>query len=154
MSFRQFVGNFFETEAAPSIGANPPEKDNSHHFDFLKKQLGIDDESFDSVISTGEITLYKMPDYSRKWGFIVNPPVGTFVEKQDNGNYHVKFMLKNKKIISPKSFYLPYKKGDNPIYYQGPIEDKIEIMSEKELQDCIAKPYETPSQPQTPMGGL
>lgn len=154
ISFRQFMNNFCEAEAAPSIGANPPEeKDNSHHFDFLKRQLGIGDDEFDAIISSGEITIYKMPDYSKKWGFLVNPPVNAFVEKQENGNFYVYFMLKNKKTMSPKSFFLPYKEGESPIYYQGPVEDKTEIMNERDLQDCISKPYEQPTQP-NPMGGM
>lgn len=151
-SFRQFMKTqkvpcfFREEEAAPPIGAAPPSpenpetKTNQYHFSTLKRQLGIDDESFDAALEGGVIDFWKVPDFSSKWGYLVSGPCSVTVEKQQDGNYAVTFRLKEKKLMSPHSFFKPYKEGERPIQYEGPVEDQKEIMSVDDLQDAVAEP--------------
>lgn len=119
---------------------NPDNTTNKHHFDFLQRELGIDDKEFDAAIESDVQTLYQVPDYG--WGFRVQPPVQAMVEKQEDGSYNVTFMLSVKKLMNPKSFVSSYSKDDNPLHYEGDIEDKTENMTGEELQNLMVKPYE------------
>ncbi len=147
-----------EDEAAPPMGgdgAAPPvpgsggDTTNKYHFDFLKQNLGIDDDDFDAALEGGIQTLYQVPDYG--WGFRVQPPVQAVIEDKGSGSYQVTFMLSQKKLANPKSFVLPYKSGDQPTYYEGPIEDKTVTMTREELADAMSKPFADGGAP--PMGG-
>lgn len=127
-------------------GAPPPVPDsgggdttNKYHFDFLKQNLGIDDDDFDSALAGGIQTLYQVPDYG--WGFKVQPPVQVTVQDKGSGSYEVTFLLTQKKLSNPKSFVLPYHSGDRPTYYEGPIEDKTVTMTREELSDAMSKPF-------------
>lgn len=157
LSFRYFIestGLFSlrESEAAPSMNSSPPvpnnpdksdSKTNSHHWDSLKRQFGIDDKAFDAVITQGILDIWRVPDYSEKWGFLVNGTCSARVEKLPSDSYKVTFMLKVKKAQRPFDFFLPYNQGSNGKlnYYDGPVEDKTEIMSREELQDAMAEPW-------------
>lgn len=145
-----------EGEAAPAMGATPPSptnpdiggdkgKTNKHHFDFLQRGLGIDKEDFEAAIQTGNVEFLKCPDYSDKWGFIVNGPVTANVEEEPSGsgNYKVTFLLD---VLPKNSFFMPkWNKNQYTTeipYYTGPIENKVEYMSKEELQDMLAMPFE------------
>ena len=51
------------------------------------------------------------------------------------------------------SFYLPYKKGERPIYYKGKVEDKTEIVGAEELQNMMVEPFKNMPPGGAPMGG-
>lgn len=153
LSFREFVRSrpirirMREEEAAPSSGGSPsqpssPGKTNKFHFDSLQRGLGIGDEEMQSALEQGNITVYNTYDYYSKWGFLVVGPTTAVVEKNDDGTFAVTFQLQQKQLMEPKSFIRAYEKGQRPIYYQGPVEDKTENMTEEELQDAMAKPLE------------
>ena len=125
-----------------------PETTNQYHFDAMQRELGIDDDAFKSYLENGTQTLYKIPEYG--WGFRVQPPVQATVQDKGNGQYAVTFLLSQKKLTNPKSFILPYKDGQRPSYYQGPVEDQTETMNQEELADLIVPPYESQA---NPMGG-
>lgn len=170
-SFREFVNrtpfrlHLREEDAAPVMGASsssPVNPDNSttnkHHFDSLERGMGMDDEDMTAGLEGGSITVWRVPNYASTWGYLVVGPVDASIEKKGDGNYAVTFQLKNKQKMEPKSFYLPYRKGERPMYYQGPIEDKTEIMDEEELQDVMSMPFKMvggaqPASMGGPMGG-
>lgn len=136
-----------EDEAAPSMGGapaapgNPDSKTNKHHFDSLERGLGMDDEGMTAALEGNSITVWQVPDYSSKWGYLVSGPVDASVEKRPDGNYSVTYQLKQKKLMEPKSFTLPYKKGERPMYYNGPVNDETVIVGEEELQDMMVVPF-------------
>lgn len=140
------------------MGASPPSptnpdsgssKTNKHHWDTLQRQFGIDDESFDAVIEQGILDIWKVPDYSSKWGFVVNGPCSAQAEELPSGSYRVTFMLKEKKMMRPKDFFLPYhKQAPGQLnYYDGPVENKTEMMTREELQDAMAEPLKNGGAP-------
>lgn len=135
--------------------SNPDTTTNSQHFDALKGQLGMEDADFDAALSTGSITIWNPQDFSSKWGFVVSGSLQADVEKRPDGMYNVLFHLKDKKLMMPKAFILPYKDGARPISYQGPIEDKTEVMTAEELQDAMVSPLEGGGMPAggDPMAG-
>ena len=169
-SFRHFIrANDFscslsEEEAAPAMGSDPanpsdPNKTttNKHHFDFLKRQFGINDDDFVDAIEAVPVQIFKVPDYSDKWGFLVIGDCEAGATQRDDGNWQLTFMLSQKHSMNPNAFILPYRKGENPIIYKGKVEDKTEIVSEEELQDMIGGPLAPltglPSAP-PPMGAM
>lgn len=142
-TFKQFMKLFEDDMTAPSAGVpkspdspESSESKNKNHFDALDN-IGID---VDAAIEGGIITVYKIPKYN--WGFSVMPPVQAEVEKLDDGNYSVRFMLADKKLLSPRAFYHTYNKGQRPAPYEGSVEDKTEVMTKDELQDVMAAPLE------------
>lgn len=149
MTFKDFIcrHNFscslIEQESAPSgeTAKQPdnPRTTNKHHFSFLKKELGIDDDSFDAAMEGNSIPVFKVPDYSKKWGFLVIGPCTATVEKRSDGNYLITYQLLDKHLMDPHSFIYPYKKGENPMIYNGDVEDKTETISAEEFQDILAK---------------
>lgn len=125
-TFREFMASYLrEVEAAPSMGtASTPENpstNNDNHFSMLKQQLGIDDKAFDAYLQSSSIQVYQCPDYSRKWGFLVGGPLNATIKKRNDGNYEITYQLSQKKLMSPKSFVRPYKEGESPILYDGPV---------------------------------
>lgn len=152
----------FEDEAAPALGtnsapSNPDNKTNSsHHFDAVKDQMGMNDDDFDAALSTGSITIWSPQDYSQKWGYVVSGPVQVDVNARPDGMYNVLFHLKDKKLMMPRSFILPYKDGEKPILYKGPVEDKMEVMSSEEIQKAMVTPFKNGGMPQgaDSMGGM
>lgn len=166
-SFRQFMAtqhfpcNLREDEAAPSVGAAPPSpgdpdnKTNKYHFDMLQQQLGMDDEGLTAALESDPVEVYQVPDYSSKWGFSVIGPVSAVVQKRPDGNFSITYQLSQKKLMSPKSFILPYKQGQRPIRYEGPVEDKTEIISAEELQDIMTTAFQNGgAAPAGAMGGM
>jgi hypothetical protein len=148
LKLNDFSCSLFEQDAAPSIGASPPapvnpdnKPTNKHHFDFLKRQLGIGDDEMDSAIESTPIQVFKIPDYSDKWGYLVVGDCTAIASKRSDGNYDVTFQLFQKHIMSPNAFILPYKKGENPIVYKGDVEDETETVTEEELEDMVAAPF-------------
>lgn len=167
--FREFINQYpfvvsiFKEEAAPAMGtdnappSNPDNKNNDQHFDAMKGQLGMEDDDFDAALSSGSITIWMPRDFSEKWGFVVSGVLQADVNKRPDGMYDVLFHLKDKKLMMPKAFILPYKQGQRPINYNGPVEDKTEVMTPEELQDAMAKPLEGGGMAAgggDPMGGM
>lgn len=156
-TFKEFINQFDfecffkEQEGAPTAGATPespadPSKNitNKHHFNLLKKELGIGDSSFKSALEADSATIYRVPRY-KHWGFwVVGPCTGT-IKQRDDGKYDINYQLKIKSLMEPKSFILPYESGEKPIIYQGEIEDKTEVATSEELQDIIASPIQSTS---------
>jgi hypothetical protein len=165
ITFRQFIENsnfsfsMFEQEAVPALGgapespANPDniKTTNKHHFDFLKRQFGIGDEDFADAIEAVPIQVFKVPDYSNKWGFLVIGDCGALATQRDDGNWDVNFMLSQKQLMNPNAFIFPYEKNETPVVYKGKVEDKKEIVTDEELQDMVGGPL-APA-PSTPMAG-
>lgn len=162
MTFKDFICrhdfpcSLTEQEAAPSgeIAKQPenPETTNKHHFSFLKRELGIDDDSFDAAMEGNSIPVFKVPNYSEKWGFLVVGPCTAVVERSSGDNYLITYQLEDKHLMEPQSFIYPYKKGERPIVYKGNIEDKTETITHEELQDIMAKPSQATMQ--ASIGGL
>lgn len=155
-SFRQFI-RLTEEDTAPPTGMpkspdNPENKTNKHHFDSLQRHLGIGDDEMTSALEGDALTIWKIPDYSSKWGFNVSGPVQAELTKRPDGSFDVKYMLQQKKLMEPKAFTRPYKDGNRPFYYEGPIEDRVERMNAEEIQDAITAPYA--SMAADPMGGM
>ena len=160
MKANDFFCSFLEQDAAPVMGGssgapeNPDNKTtNKHHFDQLQQQFGIGDEELQAALEGGTIPIFQVPDYSDKWGFLVVGPCSTTLEMRKDGNFEVTFQLVQKKLMDPKSFIFPYKKGQRPLRYEGKIEDKVEIMNPEEIQDLMTLPYsQSPQAP--PFGGM
>lgn len=163
LRFREFVRTtafrLTEDEAAPAMGSAPsaptdPQKtNNAHHFDMLKGQLGMEDDDFDNAMETQSVTLWLPQDYSKKWGFEVAGSTQATVKKRSDGNYDVTFQLKEKKLMLPKSFILPYKKGESPINYEGDVDEKTVVMTAEELQNAMTTPFQAGNF-QPPSGGM
>lgn len=166
-TFREFVKSqmfprmLWEDEAAPASGSAPsapgqPGKTNKHHFDGVQRQLGIDDKSFDAAIEGDSINLWKVPDYSARWGFIVNGPATASIKKTSDNSYQVTFHLKQKRLMSPKDFYMPKGNSKSLMYYDGPVEDQTVVMTQEELSDLMAAPFDNTGAAgmMPPMGGL
>ena len=159
--FNDFNCSLFEqeglyvAESSPEDPKNPNNKTtNKYHFDFLKRQLGLDDINLKSAISGNSIPIFKVPDYSNKWGFLVSGICTAIVEPRPDGNYDVTFQLEDKKLMEPDSCIKPYKKGERPIVYQGEIVDKKETMTAEELQDIMAKPFSGMGSASPAIGGI
>ena len=103
----------------------------------MQDELDIDDDAMKGAIEGGVQTLYKIPDYG--WGFRVQPPVQAMVKDKGNDQYDVTFMLDQ---ASKRKMFLPYKDGQRPTYYEGPVENKTVMMNKEELADLIVPPYE------------
>ena len=160
--FRDFVMStpfrLSEAEAAPAFGSDPttPEKPgsgNEHHFQMLKGQLGMEDDDFDDAMEKQSLTIWLPQDYSKRWGFEVAGSTQATVAKRKDGNYDVTFQLGEKKRLLPQSFLYPYKKGERPISYKGPVGEKTVIMSAEELQDLVSTPFQSGTF-QPPQGGM
>lgn len=165
--FRQFMKehplscHLREQDGTPALGSAPPSpvnpdnKTNKHHFDALQQQLGIDDDDLTSALEAEPIQVWKVPDYSAKWGFMVIGPCSAVVKQRPDGNYDVTFQLAEKKLMSPKSFIRPYKQGERPIRFEGEVTDQTETISAEELQDIMATPLMDLGQGMMPpaMGG-
>lgn len=161
-TFREFVRahpfavRLREDEAAPSIGGAPPapgnpdNTTNAHHFDSLARGLGMDDDDMTSALEGNSITVWQVPNYYHRWGFLVSGPVDVSIEKRGD-NYELTYQLRAKQRMEPKSFYLPYKQGERPMYYKGTIKDEKVIVSAEELQDLMTVPYK--NMPPGGMGG-
>lgn len=155
--FREFVRStpctfrLREEDAAPSASAemptDPKSTTNKYHFDKLQDELDIDDEAMKGALE-GPQTLYKVPDYG--WGFRVQPPVQATVEDKGDGTYNVTFLLKQ---ANKRKMVLPYKQGERPTYYEGPVENKTVVMNKEELSDLIVPPYEAAASGGMGMGG-
>lgn len=167
LTFRQFIeaSNFsfsmFEQEAVPALGGapesptNPDNKTtNKHHFDFLKRQFGISDEDLVDAIEAVPIQVFKVPDYSDKWGFLVVGDCEALATQRDDGNWDVNFMLSQKQLMNPNAFIFPYGKNETPVIYRGRVEDQKETVTDEELQDMIGGPFAPSSSPPPagPMG--
>lgn len=138
---------------APPSPDNPDGKTNKHHFSFLKGQLGMEDEDFDAALESGSTTIWKVPDYSHKWGFVVAGSCEADIEKRPDGNYNVRFRLAEKKRMLPHSFFYPRRPGEDPVEYEGPVTDQVEVMTAEELQDKLAEPLKAGGALPVSMGG-
>ena len=129
-----------ETAPTPDAGA-PPNPDsggttNKYHYQKMQDELDIDDESMKGAMEGGVHTLYKIPDYG--WGFRVKPPIQAVVKKFGE-QCEVTFLLNQ---ANKRKMMLPYKEGERPTYYEGPVEDKTVTMTQEELADLEVPPYE------------
>ena len=148
--------NLREEEAAPPGGVDTGDQGtsttNKHHFSSLEREFDIDD--IGPALEGDSVTLFQIPDYG--WGFRVLPPIQTMVKEiggnNDTGDaqYEVTFMLTT---LNRKKFVLPYKDGETPQYYEGPIEDQTVMMTQEELSNAMAKPIEDSGGMGAPMGG-
>lgn len=146
MKTNDFLCSIYEQDAAPAAGAAPASPENpdtqkstnKYHFDQIQQQFGIGDEELQAALEGGTIPVFKVPDYSDKWGYLVIGPCSATVKSRNDGNYEVTFQLVQKKLMSPKAFIQPYKKGERPLRYDGEIKDEMEIMTSEELQDLMA----------------
>jgi hypothetical protein len=165
-TFKQFIKandfscSIFEQDAAPSMSGpsgapeNPDNKTtNKYHFDTIQQQFGIGDEELQAALENGIIPVFQVPDYSDKWGFLVVGPCSATIVASKDGNYEITYQLVQKKLMNPKSFILPYKKGERPLRFNGNIEDKTEIITPEELQDLMTVAYAQPASP-PPGGGM
>jgi hypothetical protein len=164
-SFRHFMRSqpfncsLQREEAAPAIGSNPSSptnpdsKNNDHHFDALQQQLGIGDDEMEAALEGDPIQIWKVPDYSSQWGFMVIGPCSGIAKKRPDGNYEITFQLAEKKLMSPKSFIYPYSQGEKPMLYDGEVKDQKMIITPEELQDIMATPFAGGAAPPPPMGG-
>lgn len=159
--FREFVKSkpfsfsLREDDMAPTASAPVPTdpesgggKTNKYHFDKLQDEFDMDDDAFKGAMEGGIQTLYKVPDYG--WGFRVQPPVQVTVKDKGTEQYEVTFLLNQ---TSKRKMILPYKEGERPIRYEGPVEDKTVMMNKEELADCMVPPYEAAGAGAPPMGG-
>jgi hypothetical protein len=165
LRFRQFINatpfRLGEgAEAAPSMGGPPAPPstpgqgdDNSHHPDMIKGQLGMEDEDYDTAMEDQSITVWLPQDRARQWGLQVAGSTQVTVKNRPDGNYDVTFQLSDKKTMLPKSFIFPYKKGEQPIAYKGPVEDKTVTMTPEELTDITTVPFQK-KYFQPPQGGM
>lgn len=126
--------------SAPSVPGNPDSTTNKYHLDALQQQLGIGDEEMTAAIEGEPIQIWKVPDYSRKWGFLVIGPCSGIAKQRPDGNYDVTFQLEEKKMMSPKGFIRPYRQGERPIRYEGEVKDQTETITSEELQNIMATP--------------
>ena len=154
LTFREFMAlndfncSLFEQDSAPVSGAapeapeNPDNKTtNQYHFDFLKRQLGMDDDGLKAALEGGSILVYKVPDYP-DWGFIANGPCTATVKSRSDGNYDITFQLEAKYKNNSQDFFMKDKREDGEIIYNPvPVKDQKKVVTEKELQDMMAKPY-------------
>lgn len=156
--FREFVRSdpftfrLREEDTAPTASAPMPtnpdnETTNQYHFDKLQDEFDIDDEAMTGALE-GPQTLYKVPDYG--WGFRVQPPVQATVKDKGNGTYDVTFLLAQ---ANKRKMMLPYKEGERPTYYEGPVENKTVMMNKEELADLIVPPYQAAASGAGGMGG-
>lgn len=168
-TFREFVRPqlfprmFREDEAAPATGSgasapsNPDSKGSSKdHFGALQRQFGIEDGAMKAAIEGDSIELWQCPDYSASWGFTVNGPVTASVEQVSENSYKVTFHLKQKKLMSPKDFYVPKGNAKALTYYAGPVEDKTQVMTQEELAGLMTAPFANTGAAggMPPMGGM
>jgi hypothetical protein len=98
LTFREFVNKrpfelkLREDEAAPAVGnasapSNPNNTTNKYHFDSLERGLGMDPDGMDAALTGNSITIWRVPNYFRKWGFLVSGPVDVSIAKSNDGNY-------------------------------------------------------------------
>lgn len=148
LSFKAFIsGQRFPHElkeadsgAAPSSGMGDTSGGEQTHNSVKKyasDALDMDQEEFEAGEQGNAFTLYRMYKY-KDWPFCVRPPVQVQVVPKSGspGMNDVTFLLSLKK---PIHFYLPYRKGEVPIRYNGPIEDRTEEMSDQEVDDMRAQ---------------
>lgn len=143
LSFREFVNgsNDFsyrlrEDEAAPPEGTHNDTKG------AFQQEFGATDDEYDAAMETGTATLYPM-NFAQKWGFLVGMPVSAIIEDGPSENLKkVTFMLRAAYQMNPNKFYRPYRQGERPYKYEGPVEDKTEYMTKSEIEKHHAKPYE------------
>lgn len=152
-SFKEFVlsqknAQFKEQDAAPSIGAVPETPSNpknsttnKHFFSSLKRQMGMDNDGLRATLEGDAVTIFQVPDYSKKWGFLVAGPCPAVLSERKDGNYDITYLLTQKQLLNPESFILSYKAGDDINTFTGKIEDKTEIIDPESLQDILTKPF-------------
>lgn len=172
-TFRQFIDandfscRIFEQDAAPVGGATPaqpenpdaPKSTNKYHFDQIQQQFGIGNKELAAALEGGTVPVFKVPDYSDQWGYLVIGPCSATVASRNDGNYEVTFQLAQKKLLNPMSFIQPYKKGDRPLRFDGQVKDETVIMTAEELQDIMALPFGqagggVPAGGMPPLGGM
>lgn len=154
-SFKKF---FIEDAAVdpnnPLMGDDTDQEKHNDMSGVLQDELDIDDKDMQSYNNTNTFVTYKAMNYSRKWGFIAGGPVPVLTEKiVDAGKrskYKVTFLLTQ---ANKRKFYFPYKDGEVPIRYTGPIEDKVEYMNYYELEDLKSQGLDKANQ-QMPGGGM
>jgi hypothetical protein len=152
--FREFIKqqpfsySLREDEAAPAMGSgssaptNPDNKTtNKHHPEVIGKEFGIRDEDFSAALETDSVTLYgtKIPDFG--WDYRVAGPIQVSIEDRGDGGYEVTFPLAMMYQDNPKLFIRKYKEGENPMYWDGQVDDQTEYMTQEQLMDAWVEPF-------------
>lgn len=115
--------------------------------------LEIDPEDVKNYDHQDAIMVYKPFKFFKQWGFNVKPPIPATAEHLDDGNVEITFQLKS---LPKQRFYLPYKSGETPIAYEGPIENKTQIISKADFEDIKAAGFDRmqPGMMPSGMGGM
>lgn len=140
------------TEEAPTDPNNPmmgdEEEGEDKHNDYdtaVGLEFDIDPKHMDTANEGNTFMVHQPMNYARKWGFIAGGLIPVTLEKVvDAGprsKYKATFHLTQ---ANKRKFYLPYKDGEVPLKYDGPIEDKIEYISYRELQDLKSQGLDQP----------
>ena len=148
-----------EQEAAPPGGmgdapADPQSKTSEPHLDFLGRELNARTEDLEIAIQSGPIPLYQIPDYSKKWGFKILPPIEVYVKKVGEDQFRVTFPFEQLYAMNPKKFVTV--ENGVMVYYQGPVRNEEAVMTREELMNAWAKPLEGGGAggPMGAMGGM
>lgn len=152
--FREFIKqhsfsySLREDEAAPAMGSgasapSDPQNNttNKHHPEVIQKEFGISDEEFSAALESDAITLYgtKIPDFG--WDFRVAGPIHVSIEDRGDGGYMVTFPLSQMYKDNSKLFIHKYSSDENPMYWDGPVQDQTEYMTQEQLMDAWVEPF-------------
>lgn len=150
-----------EDEAAPAMGSapstsgDPNSTTNKYHISALQSQLGIGDDEMMSTLEGEPVQVWQVPDYSSKWGFMVQGPCTGILKHRPDGSFDITYQLAQKKLMEPKAFIRPYRQGERPISFDGPVTDQTETITPEELNDIIATPFKSGGVPAGGgMGGM
>lgn len=135
MRFKVFLEQDQQTPAANQ------EKTNAYFPDFFGREFSVKQRDFEAALEGDALTLYgdKIPDFG--WPFRVAGNIHVFIEKIDDNLYKVTFPLKQLYRDNPYLFYHRWQEGQRPMYWQGPVEDKVETMTKEQLLDAWVEPF-------------
>ncbi len=137
--FRNFMKNHPVNILMGEEGeAPPPSNPQNTHNDVnqaVSFNMGIDQDVVDDYDQQDALIIAKPFKFFRKWGFNVKGPIPASAKHNEDGTVEVTFNLLQ---LPKQSFYLPYKDGQTPVAYEGPIENKKEILSKADFQDIKA----------------
>jgi len=126
-------------DAAPP--SDPQNKTtNKHHPEVLGREFGIRDEDFSAALESDSVMLYgpKIPDFG--WPFRVAGNINVSIKDRGDETYEVTFPLAMMYQDNPKLFIHRYSSDQNPLYWDGPVEDQTEQMNLEQLMDAWVEP--------------
>ena len=124
----------------PMMGGDDSSQTHNRYTTAVQDEFGIDDKHMKPAEEAESYILKKPINFASKWGFLAATPVPvtikTLVDAGERSKYEVTFHLTmaNKR----KFIRWPWKKGDVPIRYEGPVEDKTEYMTYQEKENMKA----------------